>query len=219
MSNFAGYRLRSFQPSNLIEIERMNLMYFHPAVMEAKGYASKDPRYGLTVDLLQSHSEMFSTPRELTRKPMDLSYAIADQSNHLIGWIWFYMDKSHPLPVQVSKELGLTPSNSRIYQMSYEKLMSDGWPEEIVAKLKHVQREHLCMPRKGVVVEGLRLAIKRLRGSYRKLYSANRKLVLYGFVHPDNIASQKVLVANGFEQAKRSYKYDGVPHELWVRVV
>ncbi len=219
MISGTGYRLRGFEPTNQAEIERMNLMYFHPAVMEAKGYASKDPFYGLKVDLLKPNPEMFGTHTRIDRKNKDISFAIADKKNHLIGWIWFYVDKSHPLPTKLVKELALNERNSRIYQISYEKLMSEGWPEEIMAKLTHVKKEHLSIPRKGVVVEGLRLAIRRLQRDYRKLYIQKRKLVLYGFVHPANIASAKVLEMNGFEKIARMYRYDSVLHNLWVRII
>lgn len=219
MTTANSYRLRNFEPSNLGEIERMNLMFYHPAVMEAKGYASSDVSYATKVDLGRVQPNMFDGENLVKSDGVDVSYAIADTDNHLVGWIWFYLDKSHPLPIKVAKYFGLTAHNALMYQLSYEKLMSEGWPAEIVAKLIHVKKEHLTIPRKGVVVQGLKLALKRLQRGFEKVYRDQKYLVLYGFVLPDNIASQKVLEMNDFQKIERMYQYDSIPHQLWVRII
>ena len=97
--------------------------------------------------------------------------------------------------------------------------MSDGWPTDLVNKLVNVKKEHLTIPRKGVVVAGLRLAIERLARGYRKLYARSRKLVLYAYVHPSNLASCRVLETNKFVKIDRMYSYDGELHQLWVRII
>ena len=219
MKSQINYRLRGLDQANLAEVELLNLMYYHPVVMAAKGYPSADPLYGQKVDLMEPGADIFEAESVVTREARDLAFAIADEYNHLVGWIWFYQDARHPLPIKVANRYGLTDKNCRFYQLSYEKLMSDGWPIDLVNKVVHVKKEHLTIPRKGVVVKGLRLAINRLIRGYRKLYAKRRTLALYAFVHPSNVASCKVLDTNGFTKIERMYSYDGELHQLWVRII
>lgn len=213
------YKLRGFEQSNPSDVERMNLMYYHPEVMKAKGYFKRGFNFAKHVDLQESDMAMFNILSTILPEHKDVSYGVVDHTNELVGWIWFYLDKSHPLPVGISKRLGLTPQNSRIYQVSYEKLMSEGWPAEILAKIIHTTHASLSLPRKGVIVEGLSLAISKMTNEYRKLFSDQHKLVLYGYVHAHNPASQIVLMRNGFLKEKRKYRYDGSLHDLWVKII
>lgn len=219
MKTSSSYSLRGFEPGNLSDIERMNLMYYHPEVMKAKGYFKQDSDFSLNVDLQEVNDSMFNILSTISDKFEDVSYAVVDSVNKLVGWIWFYVDKRHGLPVKIVKRLGLTTENSRIYQVSYEKLMSGGWPEDLLSKTVHVDHVELHAPRKGVIVEGLRLAIEKLSTEYQRLYSPEHKLVLYGYVLADNIASAKVLERNGFEVETKKYRYDGLLHDLWVKII
>lgn len=219
MQSLNGYTIRSLDSGNLADVELLNLMYYHPIVMSAKGYSSLDPHYAQKVDLHEAESDIMAAHSRVKRKVSDVVFAIADKANHLAGYIWFYTDKKHPLPVSVVKAHGLTPKNSRVYQVSYEKLMSDGWPRDLVNKMVVVKKEHLTIPRKRVVMEGLAMAITRLHREYHALYTKKRSLVLYGYVQPENVASCKVLESNGFAKTDRLYSYDGVPHQLWVRII
>jgi hypothetical protein len=210
MNLASNYKLRDFETNNPSDIERVNLMYYHPEVMKAKGYYSHEYRQ---IDQVDLQAAVGSVPGS------DVSYAVVDQSNQLIGWVWFYPDKKHPLPVKVAKRLGLTIRNSRIYCVSYEKLMNDGWPETILKKMIHTSLDSLRSQRPGVIVEGLKMAIAKLSYDFYKIYSRRQKLVIYGYVNPRNIASRKVLERNGFKKEQRQYSYDGVKHDLWVKVV
>lgn len=220
MMNLNGsYTLRGFEHNNPLDIERMNLMYYHPVVMQAKGYMEPGFNFSKDADLQESHPSMFNILSTISPIIQDVSYAVVDELDKLVGWIWFYIDKGHPLPIGVAEKLGLNYGNSRIYQVSYEKLMSEGWPSELIAKLIHSDHIELHKPRKGVIVEGLRLAINKVVSEYKLLYSSEHKLVLYGYVMPDNIASQIVLERNGFVKETRKYSYNKVMHDLWVKVV
>lgn len=218
MRSTNSYRIRDFYPDNQAEVERMNLMFYHPQVLYAMGYKKRDIDPLRAGDLQKSDRRMFETLSVVTREFQDVWYAVADAKNKLVGWVWFCHDAKHPLPRSVAKKLGLKPNNYRAYQLVYQKLMSEDWPKTLVSQVVHVHPKELQTPRKGVIVEGLRLAIGRLKRSYRRLYVRKRKLVLYAYVLPDNVASQKVLAKNGFGTEERSYSYDGLIHELWVRI-
>ena len=211
--------MRAFEPDNLGDIERVNLMFYHPAVMKAKGYFRQGYVVESERDLHEVSRDMFCHPARITRQKRDVVLAVTDRESGVLGWIWFYRDSSHPLPQRVQTELGISERKGRIYQLSYEKLLSNGWPAKILEKTRQVTPSYLQVERKGVIVEGLRIAILRLRRQFRTLYGLERKLVLYAFVDPSNISSSLVLQKNGFTRISRKYKYDGVPQNLWVRVV
>jgi len=213
------YRLRGFKRSSESDIELVNLMGFHPSIMKAKGYWESGFDFENQVDLNSVDREIFQTKARIERKIGNVLYAVVDKLDKVVGWIWFYKDKSHPLPRGVASKLGINKYNSRVYQISYEKLMSSDWPEELVDKAEHVTLDYLTKERKGVIVIGLAKAIKSLTRRFRSLYVRKQKLGLYAFTHPRNIASRKVLEKNGFEKVGRKYSYDGTPHYLWVKVV
>lgn len=213
------YRLRSFDRGNPRDIELVNLMGFHPTIMKAKGYWSPNFQYNHTIDLNDEDRELFSTKSTITRKVEDILFAVTDTKNKIVGWIWFYRDSRHPLPKRIVSKFGLTSRNSRIYQLSYEKLMSEDWPSALLSKVQHVTPSYLHKPRRGVIVEGLRLAIGRISRAYRKLYVVKRRLVFYAFTSPRNVASARVLEYNGFVRQGRKYCYEGIPHYLWLKIV
>lgn len=214
------YKLRGFDHSNPGEIELFNLMGYHPTTLKARGcWVPKFNYSDKAIDLESRKNTFEQTSHKLGRKPDDVAFAVADCDDKIVGWIWFYHDFCHPLPSKVVTELGLTPRNCRIYQLSYEKLMSTGWPKGLIKKTQYVTLRHLTKRRKGVIVEGLKMAISRLARMYRKLYVYKRKLVLYAFVHRTNLASNIVLERNGFTRQKKKYSYDGTLHNLWVKVV
>lgn len=213
------YILRGFEANNPSEIERMNLMYFHPEVMKAKGYWKRGTQVIDPHELQESDKSMFSTQSVMTSGQSDVAYAVADLTNKLVGWIWFYNDKSHSLPKMIMKKMGINLGNSRIYQISYEKLMSEGWSSDILSKIVHTNLDQLKTPRKGVIVEGLRLALEKISAEFRMLYPESHKLVVYGYVNPRNIASRIVLERNGFVKHNRQYKYDGVLNNVWVKIL
>jgi len=218
MQSVSRYKLRGFNPDNLGEIELFNLMGYHPTTLKARGCWKPGFDYKNEVDLTSTRNLIVTSSR-ISRKDDDVLFAVTDLGDKIVGWVWFYHDSTHPLPAKVVSELGLTERNSRIYQISYEKLMSEGWPKALVAKVRHVTVSYLAKRRKGVIVAGLGLAIARLVRMYRRLYVYKRKLVLYAFVHRSNLASSKVLAHNGFTRLKRKYSYDGTLHFLWVKVV
>lgn len=183
------------------------------------GYEEETVQKSKTRNLQKIDKAMFSTSSVIEREYKDVSYAVADKHNHLVGWIWFCVDKRHPIPRRVANRFGLNGAKIRQYQVVYEKLLSIDWPVEILAKTIHVDHSDLHSERKGVIVEGLRLAILRLKREYRKLYVKKRSLALYAYVLPDNIASQKVLQKNGFAKEERQYVYDGLTHDLWIRII
>lgn len=215
----SAYQLRGFEIDNPHDVERLNLMYYHPDVMKAKGYWKKGANVIDGEDLQEADNSMADILNMLTTRHEDVSYAVADMANKLVGWIWFYRDSRYPLPKRVMTEMGLNTLTSRVYQVSYEKLMSEGWSKEILENVVHTKQEHLHEPRKGVIVEGLRLAIIRITTEFRLLFPSDQKLVLYGFVSPRNVASRKVLERNGFVKAKRKYRYCKILHDLWVKII
>lgn len=219
MNSSGGYFIRSFDSSNLGDVERLNLMFYHPTVMKAKKYY----RMGYVVksreDLHRVSPAMFKSKSTLTRKKQNISLAVIDSEGGVVGWIWFYQDHRHPLPVGVKKILGVNDAISHIYQVSYEKLLSEGWPAHILQKTKLVTPEYLKSERKGVIVEGLKMAILRLRDEFTVLKKGSAKLVLYAFIDPNNIASAKVVEKNGFVLINRKYSYDGEKVDLWVRII
>lgn len=219
MTEVGSYTLRGFDRSNLAEIELFNLMGYHPVTLKARGCWKKGFNYVKEANLTSIANIPSEGNHIISRDVDDVLFTVADYSDKIVGWIWFYQDSSHPLPARISTELGLTPRNSRVYQISYEKLMSEGWPDELIKQVKHVTVRYLAQERKGVIVQGLKLAISRLSRMYRKLYVYKRKLVLYAFVHRSNLASSKVLERNGFTKYNRKYSYDGTLHYLWVKVV
>jgi RimJ/RimL family protein N-acetyltransferase len=220
MMNLTGlYNLRVLERDNPMDIERINLMYYHPEVMKAKGYFKQEVKLLNKADLQEKDESMFNILSTISHGATDISFAIVDQLNKLVGWIWFYIEKSHPLPIGIVKRMGLTKNNSLIYQVSYQKLMSDGWPAELLARTIHCDHRDLHTTRKGVIVEGLELSLDRLSHEYKVIYGGKRRLVIYGYVLPENIASQRVLEKNGFIKEKRQYKYDGILNDLWVKII
>lgn len=213
------YRLREFQVDNSADVELFNLMQYHPSVMRAKGYYKSGFDYKNEVDLKEYDNFWRKSSATLEKGSKDVFFAIADKLNRVVGWIWFFKDLRNPLPARVAKDLGVTSRNSCVFQISYEKLMSRGWPVSLVEKIEHVTLGYLKKERKGVVVEGLRLAIGRLKRAMKRVYITPRKLVLYAYVHQSNIGSKKVLQYNGFKRVARKYSYEGTPHYVWVKVV
>ncbi len=211
------YFVRGFRQENPAEIERLNLMYYHPAVAKAKGYHTRGFGLRKNESLLEKYEPM-NDSRLMKRRQESVSFAVADRRDLLVGWVWFYHDLRHPLPKRVQKRLGVQ-SNSLIYQISYEKMLSEGWPKKLLERVRYTPIPELHKPRKGVIVTGLKLAIERLKRRYMRRYSRTRPIVLYAFVLPDNIPSKKVLIENGFVNEARLYKYDRILHELWVRIV
>lgn len=213
------YRLRSFDPQNPGDVERMNLMYYHPEVMKAKGYFTDDFDFAKITDLHDVDKTIANIDYKVTKKSHDVMYSVVDAKDTLVGWIWFYQDSRYPLPSKVIDAYGLTSSNSLILQVSYQKLMSSGWPTEILEKLSRTTKLHLHLNRKGVIVEGLKLALKKLKAGFEKLYKIRPKLVIYGFISPDNIGSAKVLSYNGFVKNDKKYRCDGEFSDLWVKMM
>lgn len=213
------YQLRGFDSTNLADVERVNLMCFHPHVMKAKGYWEADFQIDDDVDLQHVDWHFFKTPSRFGRTHSDLLFAVTDQDSQAIGWIWYYSDTRHPLPQRVMTELGLTKRNAHICQVSYEKLLNTDWPAELVARATTVTLDDLSLERKGVIVEGLKQSLEVIANSHKKIKSAKKHFVAYGFTNPENIASEKVLARNGFLKYVRQYRYDGVLNNLWVRSV
>lgn len=219
MNSTSVYGLREFRVGNLADIERLNLMSYHPMVMKAKSYFRQGHVVRTQADLLQAHPEMFSSGSSLSKQKKDISLAVTDREGGIVGWVWFYQDHRHPLPLGVKKVLGIDTKNSHIYQVSYEKLLSGGWPAHILQKTKFVTPEYLNSERKGVIVEGLKMAISKLSREFGKFRKVNAKLVFYAFIDPNNIASAKVVEKNGFRLIERKYSYDGEKANLWVRII
>jgi hypothetical protein len=119
----------------------------------------------------------------------------------------------------IQRKLGVSDHNSLIYQVSYEKLLSTGWPKQLLSALVYTPERELTKERKGVIVAGLSMSIERLSRRYRRRYVRKTNLVLYAYVLPENVASQKVLIANEFFKIERLYKYEKVLHQVWVRIV
>ena len=170
-------------------------------------------------DLHELDTAKSAIDSKVTRISKDIMYSVVDQNDSIVGWIWFYLDKQHPLPKRVRDEYGLTTRNSRIYQVSYQKLMSSGWPMGLLSQLSHTTKLHLHKDRKGVIVTGLGMALKKLARDFAKLYENPKKLVIYGYIKPDNLASEKVLSRNGFVKYPRQYKYEGELHDLWIHKI
>ena len=218
MPDVTAYHLRPFYPDDPEEIERMNLMFYHPHVLKHMGFKEGEHYPERRDELQRPDKSMFASASEVREKHGDVAYGIADAADGLVGWVWFCIDKRHPLPVRVARRLEVLPQ-TRVYQVVYEKLLSADWPDYLIERMVHVKHEELFRTRKGVVVEGLRLAILKLKHEYGRLWTKPAELVLYGFVLPENIASQKVLLANGFSREDRLYWCDGVEHQLWVSVI
>jgi RimJ/RimL family protein N-acetyltransferase len=214
-----SYKLRGFNRRNFSDVEAVNLMMFHPAVMKAKGYWETNFNYTKRADLLEVDRKWFRHAQKLTRRYRDVLFAVADSLDQIVGWVWFYRDATHPLPKRVCTEYGITPSNSRIYQVSYEKLMSENWPKALLKKAVHVSLDHLQAERRGVIVEGLKLSLNRIGRMFRGLYLRKRMLVIYAYTDLNNLASQKVLEKNGFLRCSRLYKYDGLVNNLWIKIL
>lgn len=199
------YNLRPFLMDDPEEIERINLMAHHPEVAKAKSYWNSAIWTKKKVNLLEK--SIFED------KSHNYSFAIADINNKVVGWVWFYQDLSLPLPVMLQKMLGVTKS-SFVRQVSYEKLLSTGWPERLLSQTKYLNRAELAGERPGVVVAGLGMAIESLKHEMKQ-----KSGVLYAYVIPNNIASQKVLEKNDFVKVDRMYKSQGVLHQVWIRKI
>lgn len=219
MSKIDSYSLRSFDPFNPGDNLAMNLMFYHPEVMKAKGYYKEGFDFAKVTDLHELDTVKSAIDSKVTKVSKDIMYSVVDQNDSLVGWIWFYHDKQHPLPKRVRDEYGLTTRNSRIYQVSYQKLMSSGWPIGLLSQLSHTTKLHLHKDRKGVIVTGLSMALKKLARDFAKLFEKPKKLVIYGYIKPDNLASEKVLSRNGFVKYPRQYKYEGELHDLWIHKI
>lgn len=219
MSKGDLYQLRSFDPNNPGDIERINLMYYHPDVMKAKGYYSSDFDFAKITDLHEVDTDLLKLTKQFSKYSKDVMYSVVDIHDQMVGWVWFYQDNKHPLPTRVKKEHSLDSLNSSIFQLSYQKLMSSGWPKALVKNLNHVTEIHLNTDRKGVIVSGLAMSIEKLSIDIAKLYGEAQKIALYAYVDPDNIGSAKVLERNKFEKYGKQYIYDGKLNDLWVKII
>ncbi|MFZ2199821.1 MAG: hypothetical protein WAV40_03470 [Microgenomates group bacterium] len=219
MSFKTDYRLRSFDPSNPGDTLAMNLMFYHPEVMQAKGYWQDGFDFGKIRDLGKIDQTLAKIDYHARQESHDLMYSVVDKLDHLVGWIWFYLDSRYPLPTRVQKELGLRADHSRIYQVSYQKLMSMGWPEALLEKVDHATKLHLHSLRSGVIVEGLSLALKKLKRDFAKLDKNGSKIAVYAYVSPGNIGSAKVLLRNGFAKYPKQYRYEAELNDLWVKII
>lgn len=214
MSTPGMYRLREIDPTNGGDIERMNLMFLHPSVRCAMGYKRLDQYLSVKPGELQILDKSLVNKNKVKKQIYDdVSYAVVDLKDKLVGWIWFCQDKRHPFPKMVAKRLGVNLLHTPSYQIVYEKLLSDNWPKHLMANIVHTPLHELNLPRKGVIVSGLDMAIKSLK---RKL---GKRIALYAYVLPDNKASAIVLGRNSFEKVVRQYNYDKVVHDLWVKII
>lgn len=212
------YHLRGLDPSNASDIERVNLMYLHPHVMKAKGYWEPHFLVKHELDLSYVIHDIFKVDDTLVKQSSGVLYGVVDTRNELVGWIWFYKDSRHPLPRSVAKQLGIRSRNATVFQTSYERLLSEGWPKKLLDKASYVKPRTLMSKRKGVIVSGLQMALRRLKVTNTRLTEGKKKLVIYAFTHPANVASEKVLLKNAFVKWSRQYSYFGVSHNLWVKV-
>lgn len=217
MSLKSGYSLRSYDPSNFGDVEVMNLMYYHPEVMKAKGYYREDFDFESVKDIAQIDKNLERISK-LTRLAKQVMYSVVDEANNLVGWIWFYHESRHPLPKRIYDELGLN-NQSQIFQVSYQKLMSEGWPASLINKVSQSTVVHLHKPRYGVIVQGLALALVQLRQECKILYKDKGAKAIFAYVLPDNISSAKVLERNGFAKYHRQYKYEGELNDLWTLII
>lgn len=217
MTQPTTYRIRNFRINDQSEIELVNLMSYHPSVAKAKGYYTRKFRRFAEVALDNPEVMPEYENTRVTRTTKDVSYAIADASDTLCGWIWFYRP-THPLPSLVSKRLGVT-KRTKVFELSYEKLLHFDWPEELLAKLVHNDKKVVRLERKGVIVSSLALAIRKLLAEYHKVYVRRPKIVLCAYVKVRNTPSKIVLQRNGFTRENRVYRSNQSAHELWTRVL
>ena len=218
MSAQLPYNIRNFNLNSPSDIERMNLMYFHPQVMKDKGYFVPGFDYKKVGSLSEADHSLKKVTAKVGKRSRDITYVVVDQKNELVGWVWFYVDKKYILPKSVAKLLKLNSRNSKVYQVSYQKLLSVGWPKRLLQKVKHTSVKTLSQPRRGVIVHGLKQAMSRLQREHKEVH-AEKRLIVYGFVNPANIASSSVLVYNGFVKHTKQYKYDGILNDLYMKVL
>jgi hypothetical protein len=75
----------------------MNLMFYHPEVMKAKGYFKDDFNFAKISDLHDVDKTLANIDYNVTKKSHDVMYSVVDAKDVLVGWIWFYQDARYPI--------------------------------------------------------------------------------------------------------------------------
>jgi len=199
-------------------------MHLHPKVQAEMDTSEETNEEGL----VDSTNVFLERGEDQKENPIAL-YAVTDDEGEAIGWVEYYTDKDNPLPDDISKNLSLTPEDL-VLQVSYEKLLSEGWPEYLLHIDRELSEAVLNTDRKGVIVSGLRQTMLDLRRKENFISSQSaeppRRIVIYAYTDLDNKASEKVLEKNGFalDETIRTYHEEpnakeptGKPNHLWYK--
>ena len=201
------YSIRRWNPNSSEDSQRFTDIDRHPRVLT--GMDNPDSSIGEDIDFLMRVGESDS------KDPRAMFAVVDDRTGKALGFVQYYQDSNHPLPKDIKERLNLT-ADALILQVSYAKLFGK-WPEnsKFVKKRNNLEKEeHL-----EVGVSGVRQTLQHLREMEdiisKKGKAQPRKIIIYAYTDPDNIASEKVLAKNEFNKSDTQYEYDGVPNNMW----
>lgn len=212
MSYSDSYLLRRFNPASLRDLETVELMESHPLLAYMPDYQTEQGE-----ELSYREFLSYGTDLALTTDQTDINllYAITDHDSHVVGLVWYYTDKEQGFPASFKDNPHFAPDTIYL-QLSYYKLMSDGWSKRHLRSLRTVPLDFIRQPRRGVAVSGVKQSLALLRRQIKKL-SFPHPIVVYAYNHPTNLASAAVLRRNRLILTPTLHLYADEPHQLWYK--
>lgn len=213
MSPEEKYYLRRFNPALRRDLETVELMESHSALADMPDSVDDTGEELAYKDFL---SFDISLPTDRRFRNLNALFAVVNKASHVVGLIWYYTKSAYTFPLKEKRRLKLTGKNILFIQVSYYKLMHSGWDQKTLKQFKSVPVNFVRQKRKGVIVSGLKQSLDYLA----RQESGNkvpRKILVYAYTHPTNLASEHVLRANGFTLCDTQYIYDEDPSNLWYK--
>lgn len=201
------YGIRRFNRNNSEETQIFTDIYRHPKAMRWL-YSSENP------EKINEDMDWMLNIDETDKEDPRILWAIVDKENKPVGWVMFYKDNY--LPDNLKNKLGVD-TNSLILEVSYVKSFTD-WPEG--TQFIHSRDNLTNLQNEDVVINGLRQSLLLLK-SREKIISTTsattpRQVVITAYTDPENVASEKVLIANEFEKQGK-VDYEGEQNNIWVK--
>ncbi len=207
------YSIRSLNPRNSEETQIFTDIDRHPEALRNMLPPKKSkPK---NIDYLINANQMSKDYKTKKKDPRQV-FGIVDDKNHLVGWVQYYREEN----LGNLQEQANIPENAVVLEISYGKLFSK-WP-----KYTHFKNERTNLPdkeSKGVAISGVKQSLIKLR-EMEKTTSAEihpeRPIFVSAYTYPDNIASEKVLLQNGFKKLEKMVNDKiGKPNNVWIKQI
>ena len=61
--------------------------------------------------------------------------------------------------------------------------------------------------------------MKKVKNIYQQISAPARKIIIFAYTDPSNLASEAVVEKNDFSKLEQQYRYDGEYNNLWITEV